>query len=447
MKYKLKSFKDQFKDKSKDEILEEMFELLKEKESLKEKSEKLEKELKKYKNSNTPSSANKHLKENTQGLKKKKGAKRGAPKGHKGNTLKLTPSQIIDLFAKLCNFCKSSNIKLTGHVRKKIVVCYQKAKVIVKQFNQSEYVCLDCKDLFYAKHKDIPEKGIYDKNIQSLVNYYRFKSRLPYNLVVDVMNNIHGVPMTGPTSMEITRRVSDKLEPKYEELEGQVKQSGVIQGDETSHSVNGINQWIWVFCNSLLSLFKFKEQRGGDIVEETLGPDFEGKLVSDGWSTYRCYSKNYKIIHQRCLDHLRREVKHECKNKHPDLYKHCCDIIAMIKRGKHYKQAKRRQDMHAKCKNELFILIHHMNKHRNLRKLATKIENGGNNWFSCILHPELPMDNNEAERSLRPFVVMRKIIGCLRSDLGVRTHEIMMSLISTWQKQGKNAFYILQDIL
>ena len=60
---------------------------------LKERVDYLEKELAKYKNSNTPSSANKHLKENTKGQKAKKGAKRGAPKGHKGTTRKQVPDR------------------------------------------------------------------------------------------------------------------------------------------------------------------------------------------------------------------------------------------------------------------------------------------------------------------------------------------------------------------
>jgi transposase len=119
----------------------------------------------------------------------------------------------------------------------------------------------------------------------------------------------------------------------------------------------------------------------------------------------------------------------------------------MVRRGKNYKQEKRRIAMYVKCKTELSMLINYMKVHKNLKKLVTKIENGGDKWFTCILHPDLPMDNNEAERSLRPFVIMRKIIGCLRSEVGVRTHEIMMSLISTWEKQGKNPFYSLQNTL
>jgi len=438
---KLNTFEDEHEGKSKKELIRELYDAYVEK-------EKLEKELKKYKNPNTPSSSNKHLKGNTQGLRAKKGAKRGAPNGHKGATFEWPASDIIiPVTTERCGACYSFNIWPTGYVKTKKVICYIKEKIIVKEYKQQEVRCSDCLSLTLATHKDIPEEGNYDKSIQSMVNYYKFKARLPHNLVVDVMNNIHGVPMTEPTSLKITRRASDKLEPLYTKLEEEIKQADVVNGDETSHSVMGVNHWVWVFCNAMLSLFKFKKERGGDIVEKTLGEDFEGGLVSDGWATYKVYSEKRGVKHQRCWDHLKREVKFECKEKHPYLYKWCLDIRCMVKAGKNYKQEKRRKDMYEKCKAELAMFITHMKAHRNLRKLATKIENGGDKWFTCILHPELPMDNCEAERSLRPFVLIRKIIGCLRSEIGMRNYEVMMSLISTWHKQGKNVFYMLQDTL
>src|SRR4030067_1687942 len=49
-----------------------------------EQREDIERELKKYKNSNTPPSAHKHLKPNTQSAKKSR--RLGAPKGHIGTT-------------------------------------------------------------------------------------------------------------------------------------------------------------------------------------------------------------------------------------------------------------------------------------------------------------------------------------------------------------------------
>ena len=71
----------------------------------------LENELKKYKNSNTPPSANKHLKPNTEGEKSKPGNKRGAPEGHKGTTREqnIDRHEVID--ADNCPKCGSDNLE------------------------------------------------------------------------------------------------------------------------------------------------------------------------------------------------------------------------------------------------------------------------------------------------------------------------------------------------
>lgn len=438
---KILTLEKELNDKSKEDIIKDYIELFKEK-------EKLERELKKYKNPNTPSSSNKHLKPDTLGLKAEVGAKRGAPKGHRGATSVLSsPDEIIPILTEECDRCHSHNVEPTGYVKSKPVFCLIKPKLILKLYQQHEIRCRDCHKLTLATHQDIPEKGIYDKTIQSLVNYFKFKARLPHNLVVDVMNSIFTVPMTEATCLNITRRVSKKLEPQYEELENKIKKQNVVNADETSYSVNGVNHWVWVFCNHLLSLFKFNKERGGDIVENTLGKDFKGIVGSDGWRTYTSYSRDNKVRLQRCLAHAEREVEFECKKKHPNLYNWFCDIYAMAERGRGYKQEKRRQDMFEKCKTELSMWITYAKVHRNLRKLATKIENGGDNWFTGVLYPEVPLDNNEAERSLRPFVIIRKIIGCLRSNIGKRNYEVMMSMISTWQKQQKNTFSMLETSL
>ena len=195
----------QCSEKSKEELID----LVIEKE---EKIKELERELKKYKNSNTPSSSNKHIKPDTLGLKAKSGAKRGAPVGHHGATLQLpNPEEIIPVLAQECFHCGSENIEPTGYTKTRKIIHLIKPRTIVKEYQQQEIRCLDCHKLTLANHGDIPEKGIYDKTIQSLVNYLKFKARLPHNLVVDSMNKIFNVPMTDATSMDITRRVSKKL--------------------------------------------------------------------------------------------------------------------------------------------------------------------------------------------------------------------------------------------
>ena len=54
------------------------------------------------------------------------------------------------------------------------------------------------------------------------------------------------------------------------------------------------------------------------------------------------------------------------------------------------------------------------------------------------------MNDDEAKRQLRPFVAIGRISRRLGNEIGVRNCEIIMSLYSAWQKQGKNAFHALQ---
>lgn len=434
-------------DLNKDKLIEIILDRDKEIEELKKEKEKLERELKKYKNPNTPSSANKHFHENTNGLKAKTGARRGAPEGHKGNTIILPePDKIIQIHAKKCSCCNGKDIKPTGYVKERKLF-----KLLIKsffvQYNLYEYRCEDCSHLTLSSHPDIPKNGIYDKNILSLVNYLKFKARIPIGIIADFMNNVCNLPMTGTTAYKITKDAGKKLKSEYENLRMEIKNEEIVNADETGMSVLGNNNWIWVFSTKLKTFFRFNKERGGTIIEDTLGKDFKGIIVADGWKTYKVYCEGNKIRLQRCWSHGLREVKFECKEKYPDLYKWFCDIYALAKKGKQYKREKTRQIHYEKCKIEMKRWVGVANSYQDLRKLAVKMNNGGDNWFTAILYPETPFDNNEAERSLRAFVIIRKIIGCLRSEMGKETYEIMLSLISTWSKQHKNTFYMLQTLL
>ncbi|MFH1511588.1 MAG: transposase, partial [Candidatus Woesearchaeota archaeon] len=79
--------------------------------------------------------------------------------------------------------------------------------------------------------------------------------------------------------------------------------------------------------------------------------------------------------------------------------------------------------------------------------LVNKVRNGKQFWFTCILYPEAEPTNNSAERGLRKFVVIKKIIGCLRSEQGKRNMQVMLSVFQTWRLQGLNPYKELRAIL
>ena len=58
--------------------------------------------------------------------------------------------------------------------------------------------------------------------------------------------------------------------------------------------------------------------------------------------------------------------------------------------------------------------------------------------FTCFRRPQVPPTNNQAERSLRPLVIMRRVIQGTRSDKGLENHSVLRSLFETARRQGKN---------
>ena len=66
------------------------------------------------------------------------------------------------------------------------------------------------------------------------------------------------------------------------------------------------------------------------------------------------------------------------------------------------------------------------------------MENHIKELFLFVAEPEVPPDNNAAERSLRPVVISRKISGGTRSAAGTDTKMTLASIFGTWRVQAFN---------
>jgi len=59
--------------------------------------------------------------------------------------------------------------------------------------------------------------------------------------------------------------------------------------------------------------------------------------------------------------------------------------------------------------------------------------------------PEVPLDNNNAERALREYVIKRKISNGTRTDDGTKAWEVFLSLLGTCRKNDVNFYDYLCD--
>jgi len=70
--------------------------------------------------------------------------------------------------------------------------------------------------------------------------------------------------------------------------------------------------------------------------------------------------------------------------------------------------------------------------------LAKRLLRHEDELFQFVLIAGLSADNNLAERSIRPLVVIRKISGGSRSPDGTKTRMALASLFETWQARELN---------
>jgi transposase len=123
------------------------------------------------------------------------------------------------------------------------------------------------------------------------------------------------------------------------------------------------------------------------------------------------------------------------------------DLKALYERARAYagpdpalppaKQAAvRRQQQHA-FEQELMRLCAPFGP---MHTLCERVESFLPELFVFVARPEVPSDNNLAERSVRPLVIARKISGGTRSPNGSLTRMALFSCFGTGAAQGLNPF-------
>ena len=299
--------------------------------------------------------------------------------------------------------------------------------ITVTEYIVNHYDCKNCGEIV-TKHKDCPENGRFGNNALAHCTLMKFEDRLTFRKVSGALKRDYGLEITPASLMNMTRSVSRKLEPEHEELINKIRSSPSVYADETSMRISGIMHWIWIFVAENAVLCVIRKGRGKKVVKEILG-DYSGILICDGWKAYA----QFGFTIQRCWAHLLREAK-DLENQ--KVYSALCALFADAKNGLPRADAEKRlrRIIARRCKDEKVM------------KFLRKVKNGFPSWFTFLEHNVEPT-NNIAERALREHVVIRKIIGGLRSREGGRVHEVVMSCFATWKMQGLNLLDTLLSFL
>lgn len=248
----------------------------------------------------------------------------------------------------------------------------------------------------------------------------------------------------------------DWLRPIYEELHRRLVTYDVLHADETTLQVlkepekkAQTKSYMWVYRTSgdaenPIVLYEYQPNRKAENAENFL-KGFHGWLHTDGYSGYHALQGNVKIV--GCLAHVRRKFDEaltaipENNTGHAEAAKgvaYCSRLFAMDKEFKDLppdERKRRRLECEKPIADDFLAWAEKLLPSTTaksklggaLRYLKNQEEYLANFWDDG----RLEIDNNRAERSVKPFVIGRKNWLFANTPAGAQASAVIFSIIET----------------
>jgi transposase len=414
-------------------------------------------------NSSKPPSSD-GFKKRIANLRKSSGKKPGGQRGHQGTTLEMVndPDEVIlhlPLGEGGCSCgCKNWE-ELAPEVAQVIDMPVTKPKIT--EHRRTRYQCKECGYIVSGTFPEgiVANRAQYGERIQSLAVYFNQYHFIPYHRLAELFSDCFSLTLSEGSLVNFIKKAGERLAPFENHLRKALLSSSLLHGDETGMRCEGKTQWIHNLSNDQLTYYRLDAHRGTE-AQEQIGvlPAYTGHLVHDRYATYFQYDQ---MDHSLCNAHLLRELKylHEQEG--------CCwaePIKRLLLKAKEHKEKCPLVSKHYKTRlsNEFKNLVQrHLKKEdRNMadsprsgrrgkpkRSKAHNLLRALSKYHQAVLafimEPNVPFDNNQAERDLRMVKTKQKISGCFRSTDGGQAFCRIRSYLSTLKKNEQN---ILQGI-
>ncbi|HDO25638.1 MAG TPA: IS66 family transposase, partial [Nitrospirae bacterium] len=300
--------------------------------------------------------------------------------------------------------------------------------------------------------------------IHILIRKYRFQipvARILKNL------SLHGLSIPPGSAGDGLKRLAPLFEPVYAALEERSQKAEWWQADETRWSVfetmknkSTFRWYLWVFISDESVVHVIDPTRSAQVIEDHLGTISNGILLVDRYSAYKSYAKKHEgITLAFCWAHVRRDFRdaglkyekvtkwaNEWEERIGDLF-HLNNIRVQYAEGS---EAFKREDKRLrKAISEMEeISSKEQKKTRLHHSQISVLKSLSNHWEGlCVFidHPEIPMDNNGSERTLRNPVVGRKNYYGSVAIWSARFTAVMFSIFETLEVWKINQLEWLSD--
>lgn len=391
----------------------------------------------------------------------------GAPKGHPPWS-RREPNHIdrtVNIPAPdSCPHCHTPALLPSGERQRQLQedVVIQPKTVVTEYIHELAF-CPKCRRaVFQTAHGELRNCQI-GPITKAAASYMRHEAKLSYRDIRKIFDVFFGMPFVPASAMAFDRTIARKGLSLYEDLRNKVKTSDIIYGDETHWRKKGQGAYMWYAGNKDMAFYLVDKSRGGDVAKAIYGERFAGALVADAYAGYNPIEPKQR---QSCLAHLTRRAKDISSeiyllpekrqdektirflNSFRTMITYACEAGAARNAGRitHNQATQYIPRFESLLKTICLKPLAH-EKTEKFRQRLLDPEREGRRMFTFLRIPGMDPTNNHAEQALRLPVIFRKICFGNRSDEGAESIGVLLSLITTAKRQGRDPLAFLHSLL
>jgi hypothetical protein len=273
------------------------------------------------------------------------------------------------------------------------------------------------------------------------------EGRMPVDVIQTHLATIWGLAVSGGAIEGVLHAVATRGAAAVDALQEEIRRSAVVHADETGWREDGQNRYVWLIATPTARYLEIG-RRTIEHIDDLLGKDFAGTLVTDFYGVY----DHFPGEKQRCWAHLWRDVKDllaqfptdraltRWANQLRRLY-HAARAQPPLPPSERTKRRLRLEELARR------LCAPAVQREVPQRTLCQRILKHSHELFTFVENYLVPHTNNLAERTLRPYVIARKVWGGTRSEQGSTDAMRRASLVLTWRARGLNPFVEFQTLL
>lgn len=368
---------------------------------------------------------------------------------------------------KVCPKCGEDLDKIGEDTSEQLEFIPSSLKVIVH--TRFKYACKHCSETILTADKPLQpiEKGLPGPGLLAHVAVSKYADHLPLNRLENIFNR-YGVKLSRSTLCGWMMQIAEAVSVLYIMMIAKVLESYSIHTDDTPIKLRDAQMKqksegrFWVYRgddSNPYTVYDYTSNRCHDGPENFLG-DYAGKIHADAYAGYDCIYEKNDAVESGCWAHCRRYFFDAQDN---DLARSQAAMayirrLYMIEREIKGKDADVKTQVRQEKAKPILAEFHQwLDEQRNdlnnpvlpQSPFGKAVTYTLNQWEALCRYADdghLDIDNNAAERALRPIAVGRRNYLFVGSNRGGNAAAVIYSLIESAKRNGANVFEYLRDV-